>query len=124
MVGRLVLVIILGFVAAVYFPESREMMIEKTMPVIQPMLIWNAEREMEELSRVVRREARETYQLPQSRGWDAFVMANFTADAATDPWGKTYAYRAWPDSFSIRSYGPDGEMGNTDDLLAVRRRPF
>ena len=73
MVGRLILLIILGFVAAMYFPESRQMIIDETMPVVQPILIWSAEREMEELSRSVRREARETYQLPRLangvRGW-------------------------------------------------------
>ena len=124
MVTRLVLLIILGFVAALYFPDSRQMMVDNAMPVLQPVLMWNAEREMEELSRSVRREARDTYQLPQDRGWEAFVMANFSADAATDPWGKPYAYRSFKDSFSIRSYGPDGEIGSVDDLHLIKRRPF
>ncbi len=124
MVTRLILLIILGLAAAAYFPESREMMVERAMPVLQPMLIWSAEREMGKLTLAVRREARETYQLPQSRGWEAFVMANFTADAATDPWGKRYAYEVWPDSFAIRSYGPDGERGSPDDLRVVQHRPF
>ena len=124
MVGKLLLVILLGFVAAVYFPESRQMMVEKAMPVIQPVLIWSAEREMGKLTLAVRREARETYQLPQTRGWEAFLMANFSPDAAIDPWGETYAYRAWPDSFAIRSNGPDGERGSRDDLRIVHHRPF
>ena len=89
MVGRLILLIILGFVTAMYFPDSREMMIDKTMPVIQPMLIWNAEREIEELSRGVRRKQRQTYQLPPTRQWSAWLATNFTGDAATDPWGTT-----------------------------------
>ena len=41
MVTRLVLLIILGFVAALYFPESRQMMYDNAMPVLQPVLIWN-----------------------------------------------------------------------------------
>ena len=124
MVGRLILLIILGFVTAMYFPDSREMMIDKTMPVIQPMLIWNAEREIEELSRGVRREQRQTYQLPPTRQWSAWLATNFTGDAATDPWGTTYSYQAWPDSFAIRSDGPDGERGSPDDLRVVWHRPF
>ena len=51
MVTRLVLLIVLGFVAALYFPDSRQAMWNRTMPVIEPMLVWNAEREIEELSR-------------------------------------------------------------------------
>lgn len=124
MVGRLILLIILGFVAALYFPESREMMIDKAMPVIQPMLVWNAEREIEELSRAVRRDFRTTYQLPQTRQWGAWLATNFTGDAATDPWGTTYSYQAWPDSFAIRSDGADGERGSQDDLRVAFHRPF
>ncbi len=124
MVTRLILLIILGFVASLYFPESRQMMIDKAMPVVQPMLIWSAEREIEELSRSVRREARETFQLPQTRQWNAWLAANFTGDAAMDPWGTTYSYQAWPDSFAIRSNGPDGEIGSQDDLRVAWHRPF
>ena len=124
MVGRLILLIILGFVAAMYFPDSREMVIDKAMPVLQPVLVWNAEREIEELSRAVRREHRTTYQLPPTRQWSAWLATNFTGDAATDPWGTTYSYQAWADSFSIRSDGPDGQRASQDDLRMVWHRPF
>ncbi len=124
MVTKLLLLIVLGFAAALYFPDSRQVIIDEAMPVLHPVLVWSAEREMEELSRSVRREARETYQLPQTRSWDAWLVANFTDDGATDPWGKTYSYQAWADSFAIRSDGPDGERGNGDDLRISWRRPF
>ena len=124
MVTRLILLIILGFVAALYFPDSRQAMWNATMPVIEPVLIWNAEREIEELSRGVRREARETYQLPESRAWASWLTVNFSGNATTDPWGKTYSYRAWPDSFWIHSDGPDRLTGNEDDIGATKYRPF
>ena len=124
MVTKLILLIVLGFVAALYFPDSRQMIIDEAMPVFHPVQVWSAEREMEELSRSVRREARETYQLPQTRAWSAWLVTNFTGGAATDPWGKTYSYQAWADSFAIRSDGPDGEGGNTDDVRFSWRRPF
>ncbi len=69
MVTRLILLIILGFVAALYFPDSRQAMYNRALPLLKPMLIWNAEREIEELSRVVRGEERETYELPETRSW-------------------------------------------------------
>ncbi len=124
MVTRLILLIILGFVAALYFPDSRQAMMNRTMPIIEPMLIWNAEREIEELSRIVRRDARETYQLPETRAWEAWLTANFTGNATTDPWGKTYSYKAWPDSFWIRSDGPDRLFGTEDDISVTKHRPF
>jgi len=123
-VTRLILLIILGFVAALYFPDSRQAMWNRTMPIIEPMLVWNAEREIEELSRIVRREARETYQLPETRSWSSWLTVNFSGNATTDPWGRTYSYEAWPDSFLIRSDGPDRLRGSEDDIGATKRRPF
>ncbi len=124
MVTRLILLIILGFVAALYFPDSRQAIYNFTMPVIEPVLVWEAEREIEELSRGVRREARETYQLPETRAWASWLTVNFSGNATTDPWGKGYSYRAWPDSFRIRSDGPDRLYGSEDDIAAIKRRPF
>ncbi len=123
MVTRLILLVILGFVAALYFPDSRQAMIDRAMPVVEPVLIWSAEREIEELSRIVRRDARETYQLPETRAWATWLTANFSGNARTDPWGKIYSYSAWPDSFRIRSNGPDLLLGTEDDVLLTKHRP-
>ena len=122
--SKLVLMIIFGFVAALYFPDSRQAIIDRAMPALHPVLVWNAEREMEDLSRAVRRQVRETYELPNRRQWSAWLDANFSGDAGIDPWGRAYSYQSWADSFAIRSYGPDGEIGNEDDLRVSKRRPF
>ena len=121
MVTRLILLIILGFAVASYFPDSRQRMIDLTMPVIHPWLVGSAEREMNALSRAVRREARTTYQLPQTHRWDAWLMANFTDDGATDPWGKTYSYRVWPDPsrFGRMVQMAKGETATTSALLGA-----
>ena len=124
MVSKVILLIILGLVAALYFPESRQVMIDEAMPIINPYLVWSAEREIDVISRSVRRQARETYVIPQTRDWSNWLTMNFTGDASTDPWGKTYTYQAWADSFMIRSSGPDNERGGGDDLRATTRRPY
>ena len=124
MVTRLILLVILGLVAALYFPDSRQMIVDKTKPVVQPVLIWNTEREIEKLSRVVRSDFRENYRLPANRAWASWLTANFSGDASIDPWGKTYSYAAWPDSFWIRSDGPDGQRGTEDDIGPTQHRPF
>ena len=123
-VTKLILLIILGFVAALYFPDSRQMMINEAMPILNPYLVWSAEREIEVISRSVRRQARETYVIPLTRDWSSWLTLNFTGDASTDPWGKVYTYQAWADSFMIRSYGADGEPGSTDDLRVTTGRPY
>ena len=124
MVTRLILLIIMGFVAALYFPDSRRMIAEETRPVVEPVLVWSAGREIERVSEYVRREARDRYELPQTREWNAWLTTHFTANATTDPWGTLYAYRMWPDSFAILSEGPDSELGTSDDLRVSAHRPF
>ncbi len=122
--GQLILMFILGWVSAIYFPDSRQMLINVTMPVINPYLVWSADAEIHELARSVQREGRERHVVPATREWPGWLMLNFTTDASTDPWGRAYTYRAWPDSFMIRSYGPDGEALSVDDLRVVTRRPY
>ncbi len=122
--SKLVLMIVLGFVAALYFPDSRQMIIDEAMPVLQPVLVWNAEREMEDLSRAVRLQARETYRLVGRREWSTWLETNFSGGGGTDPWGRFYSYQSWADSFAIQSFGPDGLQGNDDDLRISKHRPF
>ncbi len=122
--SKVILMVIFGFVAALYFPDSRQMIIDEAMPVLQPVLIWNAEREMEELSRAVRTQARETYRLPTRREWIGWLETKFSGGGGQDPWGRPYSYNSWPDSFAIQSYGPDGERGGPDDLRLAKYRPF
>ena len=124
MITRLFLLVILGFVAALYFPDSRQSLINMAMPVLQPVYVWSAEREITDLITSVRREARGTSGLPATRSWNGWLTANFTGDITTDPWGKTYSYQAWADSFRIRSYGPDSERGSSDGLPVTARRPY
>ncbi|MFY7878312.1 MAG: type II secretion system protein GspG [Pirellula sp.] len=37
---------------------------------------------------------------------------------ALDPWGKAYEYKLNGSSFEIRSIGPDGQSGTTDDITS------
>jgi general secretion pathway protein G len=37
---------------------------------------------------------------------------------AADPWGKPYEYKLNGSSFEIRSVGPDGQSGTTDDITS------
>lgn len=122
--SRLILMIIFGFVAALYFPDSRQMMIDKAMPVITPVLVWSAEREMEEITQAVRRYQRTTYKIPTRRQWIPWLEERFLGDGALDPWGSMYSYRAWADSFAIQSFGPDKQEGTADDLRISKRRPY
>lgn len=47
--GRLILLTILGLGMGMYFPSSRAVLLDKGEPVLRPMLICNAQREIERI---------------------------------------------------------------------------
>ena len=64
--GRLILLIILGLAVGMYFPDSRAMLLDKGEPVLRPMLVWNAQREMEAIAVGVQQNENVEMRLPAS----------------------------------------------------------
>jgi len=117
--GKVILVLIVGLGAALYFPDSRQAILNKATPVVTPVLVWSARGEMREIQRAVSSYRSITYRLPVRREWVPFLERNFAGDAARDPWGTMYQFYAWRDSFAIISYGPDLERRTSDDIRTV-----
>jgi hypothetical protein len=120
--GKMMLIIIVGFAAAMYFPDTRATVLEKVEPVIRPVLIWSAEREIEEIIRGVQQMENVERRLPERREWVAWVEARYAGDASRDPWGNLYGFEVKDDSFAVKSQGPDREMNTADDIRDVRVR--
>ena len=120
--GKLILLAIVGFVAALYFPESRAVLFEKGAPVLRPVLEWNAQREMEELATGLQTMENVERRLPERREWVKWLDEHYTGDASTDPWGSIYAFELKDDSFAIISNGPDKALKTPDDIRDVRIR--
>ena len=119
--GRLVLVLIVGLGVALYFPDSRQAILDKAMPVVTPALVWQAKGEMREIERKVTEYRSTRYSLPARRQWLPFLEENFAGEASTDPWKQKYQFYAWRDSFAIISYGPDQERGTPDDIRWTKK---
>ena len=120
--GKLTLVMLFGMAAALYFPDSRQSILDKAMPVLVPVLEWSAKGEMQEIGRQVGLQDRLMHRLPDRRDWVPYLEENFTGDAGLDPWGSLYQFQAWRDSFAIISYGADRERSTDDDFAKVFRR--
>ena len=120
--GRLILLVILGLAAGFYFPDSRAVLLDKGEPVLRPMLIWNAEREMEEIITGIQQMENVERRVPEKREWVKWINETYTGDAHTDPWGSVYGYELKPDSFALISNGPDRTLKTEDDLRDVRVR--
>jgi len=53
---------------------------------------------------------------------EGFLRANNDKGTLTDPWGHEYVYlypgQKNPDSYDVKSYGPDGQPGTQDDIVS------
>ncbi len=120
--GKLILVVIVGLAAALYFPDSRAVVLEKGEPVLRPVFRWSAEREIEEIIRGVQQMENVERRLPDRRGWVTWVESRYVGDASRDPWGNLYAFEVKDDSFAVSSFGPDRLQKTGDDIRDVRVR--
>jgi hypothetical protein len=68
-VGRLILLIILGLGVGMYFPNSRAVLLDKGEPVLRPMLICNAQRDLEKIILGVQQNKQVELLLPARGEW-------------------------------------------------------
>lgn len=121
--GRLILLIILGFCAAYYFPDSRQMLVEVAEPVMVPLVRWGTTEEMAQVGRDVVAYEQSTGNLPDRRGWIEWLDWKYVLDDnKRDAWDNVYELRVWADSIGIMSYGPDRTRNTEDDFTVVTPR--
>ena len=120
--GKLFLIAIVGFGAALYFPDTRATVLEKGEPVLRPMLVWNAEREMEEIITGLQQMENVERKLPEKGQWVKWLDDHYAGDASRDAWGNVYVYEVKDDSFAVASNGADRELKTEDDIRDVRVR--
>ncbi len=120
---RVVLLLLFGLVAAMYFPDSRAALLEKAKPLVDPVLTMSTEREMNRIGTDLLIYQRENFgRLPSNRQFPTWVEDQYSGNGGLDAWGNPYEYRLSRQTFDIRSYGPDGVRGTEDDITATRQR--
>ncbi len=120
---RLFLLIVLGVVSAYYFPDSRQAMENAAVPILAPLIRWDAKAEMSVLGINALQHERLTGELPDRRNWSGWLDWRYsTTDITEDPWGSRYQLRVWADSVAIVSLGPDRTRWTEDDFSVVRPR--
>lgn len=118
--ARLVLMVVLGLVAAFYFPNSRAVMMDIAEPVIVPVARWSTSAEMRQVGENVLEHERLTGKLPDRRTWLGWLDYRYSSDdLRQDPWGSMYQLRVWADSVAIVSWGPDAMSSTEDDFQVV-----
>ena len=120
---RLFLLIVLGVVSAYYFPDSRQAMENAAVPILAPLIRWDAKAEMSVLGINALQHEQLTGELPDRRNWSGWLDWRYsTTDITEDPWGSRYQLRVWADSVAIVSLGPDRTRWTEDDFSVVRPR--
>jgi hypothetical protein len=119
---RVVLLLFFGLAAALYFPESRAVIVEKARPALDPAYRWQSLHEMEMIADELSIYERDNYgSMPPYRTFTGWIEENFTAGAAEDSWGSPYVLFEEGESFSVISWGPDKTPRTADDLRVLRR---
>lgn len=112
--------VVLGLVAAFYFPNSRAVMMDIAEPVIVPVARWSTSAEMRQVGENVLEHERLTGKLPDRRTWLGWLDYRYSSDdLRQDPWGSMYQLRVWADSVAIVSWGPDAMSSTEDDFQVV-----
>lgn len=118
--GKLVLLLLLGLGAALYFPQTRPVVLDTMAPVLNPVLIWQTNGEMDRIARELQRMNREGQTLPaRGKAFNQWMDRNFQGGSRQDAWGNDYSLVVWPDSVGVVSNGPDLELDTPDDLVAA-----
>ena len=121
--GRLFLLIVLGFSAAYYFPDSRQMLLEAGEPLMVPIARWTTKEEMSQIGRDVVAYEQSTGQVPDRRGWLDWLDWRYSLDESKqDAWGTTYQLKVWADSVGVLSFGADRTRNTEDDFTIVTLR--
>ena len=117
--ARLILLMVLGVVAAYYFPDSRQAIENAAGPVLVPIVRWSTRGEISQVGENVVAHEQLTGKLPDRRNWSGWLDFRYPVDEMKqDPWGSRYQLRVWADSVAIVSVGPD-RMGSTEDDFSV-----
>ncbi len=117
------LLVLLG--AALYFPQTRPTVVETLGPVINPVLTWQTNGEMDRIVRELQamNEQGTTLPTPGDR-FHRWMERQFFGGAKTDAWGVEYTLKVNRDQLLVVSNGPDKQLGTADDLtqLVMRQR--
>ena len=120
---RLILMVVLAGVTWLYFPETRESLLDVTEPIVVPVVRWSTEEEMEQVARNVVEHERLTGDMPAGDAWTAWLGSRYLGEEMTiDPWGSVYQLEVSRDSVWIVSPGPDRTRQTTDDFRVAAPR--
>ncbi len=122
--GKLFLVLLALLGAGLYFPESREVIVERTRPILNPGYRWMTVQQMERILLDLGNHEGSRGELPRGPGeFDAWLNARYPQESSRqDAWGTRYRMEVSGAAVRVISAGPDGEFDTEDDLIREGER--
>lgn len=115
---KAILLFLLLFGAALYFPQTKPVVLDVLAPVLNPGLAWHSRSEMKRILRDLRSINQRGREIPaRGREFLAWMEKEFPGASGEDAWGTDYTLKTWADSVGLVSNGPDLEVNTEDDLL-------
>jgi hypothetical protein len=126
---RLFVILAVLFGASLYYPPTREPVLDFLRPALNPGFAWASRGEMQQIVRDLQDVERAGRSLPTARGEFEQWMSNRYQlfESTVDSWGSPYRLELRGQNIRVISAGPDLEFGTPDDLVvegprAERRR--
>lgn len=114
---KIFFVLLILFGAALFFPQTRPVVVEKIGPVMNPVLGWQTKGEMKSIGRELESLNKQGSDLPTpGSSFQNWITKRFMGGSKMDAWGNNYTLHMWRDSVGIVSNGADHELGTADDL--------
>lgn len=101
-------------------PQSRERIQGGIKTLLDKRSTSGVERTLRRMVVDLERTADESGIFPQPDVFEDWLLQTYRS--AADPWGSTYYYRIWADSFMVGSAGPDTVLRTDDDIRLTQRR--
>lgn len=124
--GKILLLLLIFLGAALYFPQTRPVVMDAIGPILNPVLTWQTKGEMDRIARELQTMHREGNDLPTpGESFQGWMDRQFLGGAKLDAWGVPYTLTVWRDSIGIVSNGPDTETATGDDIVraaVIQRR--
>ena len=122
--GRILLLLVVALGLALAFPSSREVVLERARPLMNPALTWVTVQEMNQIVDDLQFHEETRGPLPLARGeFDQWMDQRYPQPRSReDTWGTRYRLELTPEGFAVVSAGPDGEFGTEDDIRRTGTR--
>lgn len=117
--GKIILILVIVFGAAMAIPSTRAKMEDAARPVMDKFRGKLVPKRLDVMANQLDVRLSRGQGLPGN--WDGWLRRNYSG-IPEDPWGHLYYIESGRRGFTVGSMGPDGVQGTEDDITVEHRQ--